>query len=132
MDSIFLTVRQIHGVFGREILSVVIIAAALYLAFTYRPNAPRNPVARIFPVLIDIQATLGLIYWLFGVFTGIAYFLSFPFILHPLLGLATAVVGHILFGSRAPFARLDRWAAPAALGIILVMVLSNVMIAIVA
>lgn len=132
MDPIFSTVRQIHGIFGREILSVVIIAAALYLAFTYRPNAPRNPVARIFPVLIDIQATLGLIYWLSGVFTGISYFLSFPFILHPLLGLATAVVGHILFGSRAPFARLDRWAAPAALGIILVMVLSNVMIAIMA
>ncbi len=132
MDPIFAVVRQAHAIFGREVLSVLIVAAAIYLAFTYRPNAPRSPVARIFPVLIDIQATLGLIYWLFGVFAGVAYFLSFPFILHPLLGLATAVVAHILFGSRAPFARLDRWAAPAALGIILVMVLSNVMIAIVA
>ncbi len=132
MDPIFAAVRQIHAIFGREILSVLIVLAAIYLAVTYRPYAPRSPVARALPVLIDIQATLGLIYWLVGVFTGIAYFLSFPFILHPLLGLATAVVGHILFGARTPFARLGRWSAPAALGIILVMVLSNVMIAIMA
>lgn len=132
MDPIFVAVRQTHAIFGREVLSVLIVAAAIYLAVTYRPEAPRNLVTRLFPVLIDIQATLGLIYWLVGVFTGIAYFLSFPFILHPLLGFATAVVGHILFGSRQPFARLGRWSAPAALGIILVMVLSNVMIAMMA
>ncbi|MEF3273893.1 MAG: hypothetical protein K6356_05755 [Chloroflexus sp.] len=129
MDPIFVTVRQIHAIFGREVLSVLIIAAAVYLTLTYRPNAPRSLVARFFPVLIDIQATLGLIYWLVGIFAGITYFLSFPFILHPLLGLVTAVVGHILFGTRSPLARLNRWAAPVGLGIILVMVLGNVLIA---
>ncbi|MCX7859855.1 hypothetical protein [Chloroflexus sp.] len=132
MDPIFATIRQIHAIFGREVLSVLIVLAAIYLAFTYRPNAPRSPVARIFPVLIDIQVTLGLIYWLVGVFSGTSYFLSFPFILHPLLGFATAVVAHLLIGARSPFARLGRWAAPAALGIVLVLVLSNVMIAIMA
>ncbi|MGB9738670.1 hypothetical protein [Chloroflexus sp.] len=129
MDPIFTTIRQIHAIFGREVMSVLIVVAAIYPAFTYRPNTPRSPVARIFPVLVDIQATLGLIYWLVGIFSGITYFLTFPFILHPLLGLATAVVGHIFFGSRNPFAKLGRWSAPAALGIMLVLVLSNVMIA---
>ncbi|ABY34693.1 MAG TPA: hypothetical protein DEF43_09340 [Chloroflexus aurantiacus] len=132
MDPIFATIRSIHAIFGREVLSVLIVAAAIYLAFTYRPNAPRSPVARIFPVLIDIQVTLGLIYWLVGIFAGVDYFLSFPFILHPLLGFATAVVAHLLIGARSPFARLGRWAAPSALGIILVLVLSNVMIAMMA
>ncbi|WP_298821740.1 hypothetical protein [Chloroflexus sp.] len=129
MDPIFATIRQIHAIFGREVLSVLIVVAAVYLAFTYRPNAPRNLVTRVFPVLIDIQATLGLIYWLAGIFAGITYFLSFPFILHPLLGLVTAIVGHIFFGVRNPLARLQRWAGPVALGIILVLVLSNVLIA---
>ncbi|MFN3372854.1 MAG: hypothetical protein ACK44M_04725, partial [Chloroflexus sp.] len=72
MDPIFVTIRNVHAIFGREILSVLIVVAAIYLALTYRPNAPRSPVARIFPVLIDIQATLGLIYWLVGIFTGIS------------------------------------------------------------
>ncbi len=132
MDPIFATVRSIHAILGREVLAALIVAAAIYLAFTYRPNAPRSWVARFFPVLIDIQVTLGLIYWLFGVVSGIDYFLSFPFILHPLLGLVTAVVAHLLVGSRNPFARLQRWAAPLSMGIILVLVLSNVMIAIMA
>ncbi|WP_298401694.1 hypothetical protein [uncultured Chloroflexus sp.] len=132
MDPIFITIRNVHAIFGREVLSVLIVAAAFYLAFTYRPNAPRSPVARIFPVLIDIQATLGLIYWLVGIFTGISYFLSFPFILHPFLGLVTAVVTHLLFGARNPFARLNRWAGPAASAVVLVLVLSNAMIAIMA
>ncbi|WP_028458063.1 hypothetical protein [Chloroflexus sp. Y-396-1] len=132
MDPIFATVRSIHAIFGREVLAVIIVAAAIYLAFTYRPNMPRSLVTRIFPVLIDIQATLGLIYWLVGIFAGVTYFLSFPFILHPFLGLATAVVAHILMGARTPFARLGRWAGPSALVIILVLVLSNVMIAIMA
>jgi hypothetical protein len=132
MDPIFATVRSIHAIFGREVLAVIIVAAAIYLAFTYRPGAPRSLVTRIFPVLIDIQATLGLIYWLVSIFAGFNYFLTFPFILHPLLGLVTAVVAHILMGVRTPFARLGRWAGPSALGIILVLVLSNAMIAIMA
>ncbi len=56
---------QIHSVFGEMILPVLIVLAAIYLTVTYKADAPRSPIARFFPVLVDIQVSLGLIYWIY-------------------------------------------------------------------
>lgn len=128
MDILFV----IHRVFGEMILPVLIVAAAIYLTATFKPDGPRTPVARIFPVLVDIQVTLGLILWIVRIVTipgGAAYYLGFPFILHPILGLVAAGLAHMAVGARNPLRSLGRWAPLASLGVLLVLVISNVMIA---
>jgi hypothetical protein len=81
-------------------------------------------------MLVDIQATLGILYFIYMLMIGGgAKLFSFPFILHPILGLVAAGIGHMAVG-KGPFARLGRWAPLAGLAVLLVLVLINVMIAI--
>lgn len=125
---------QIHSVFGERILPVLILLAAIFLTVTYKAGAPRSPVARIFPVLVDIQVTLGLIYWIYLLVTTTgetqARYLGFPFILHPLIGFIAAGLAHAAVGKRNPLANLGRWAPLASLSVLLVLVVSNVVIGI--
>lgn len=128
-----LIVRQIHGIFGEMVLPVLILLAAIYLTATYKADAPRNPVTRIFPVLVDLQVALGIIYWVFVLITGDAafraHYLGFPFIMHPILGLLAAGLAHMAVGKGNPLRSLGRWAPMASLVVLLVLIVSNAMIA---
>jgi hypothetical protein len=126
-------IYQIHSVFGEMVLPLLIVVAAIYLTVTYKKDATRGPVERIFPVLVDLQVTLGLIYWLYMIFStsgpSQARYLGFPFILHPVLGFIAAGLAHMAVGKRNPLGRLGRWAPLASLGVLLVLVLTNVFLA---
>ncbi|MCS6883032.1 MAG: hypothetical protein RMK84_18895 [Oscillochloridaceae bacterium] len=132
MSTVFGVVFQIHRVLGEMILPLVIVATAIYLVVTYKPNTPRTAVTRAFPVLVDLQAGLGIIFWIFLLFNtsgaAQARYLSFPFILHPLIGILAAALAHMAVGARNPLRGLGRWAPLASLGVLLVLVVSNVMI----
>jgi hypothetical protein len=123
---------QIHSVFGEMVLPVLIVLAAIYLTVTYKADAPRNLITRVFPVLVDIQVTLGIIYWIFVLLSTTgetqARYLSFPFILHPIIGIIAAGLAHMATGARNPMRSLGRWAPLASLGVLLVLVISNVLI----
>ncbi len=125
-------VHSLHSIFGERVLPVLIVFAAIYLTVTYKTGGPPNPVARFFPVLIDLQAGLGVIYWLFLILSTSgelqARFIGFPFILHPITGLLAAGLAHMLVSGKTPIRNLGRWAPLASLGILLVMVLGNVML----
>ncbi len=130
MSAIF----QIHSIFGERVLPLLIVLAAIFLTVTYKANAPRSPVARMFPLLVDLQVTLGIIYWIYLLFstTGAAQaqYLGFPFILHPILGILAAGLAHMAVGPKNPLRRLGRWAPLASLAILLVIVLSTVVVGI--
>lgn len=127
-------IKTIHAVFGEMILPLLIVAAAIYLTVTYKPDAPRTPVARIFPVLVDIQVTLGIILYVYILFSTSgptqAQYLGFPFILHPILGILAAGLAHMAVGAKNPLRSLGRYAPLASLGVLLVLVISNVLIGI--
>jgi hypothetical protein len=124
------TIRTIHAIFGERVLPLLIVLAAIWFVVAWKPDAPPNIVARIFPVLVDIQATLGIIYWLFGIATGeSAHFLSFPFILHPILGIIAAGVAHLATRPRGLVAGLGRWSPLVPLGILLLIVVGNAYLA---
>jgi hypothetical protein len=120
---------QLHGIFGERVLPLLIIIAAIWLTVVWKPDAPRSPVARIFPILVDLQVTLGILIWVLGLFNGVPYYLQFPFILHPILGLLAAGVAHMAVGQRNPLSNLGRFAPLASLAILLVVVLGNIVIA---
>lgn len=125
-------IKTIHGVFGEMVLPLLTVAAAIYLTVTYKPDAPRGPVARVFPVLVDLQVGLGIILYLFILLTTSgptqAQYLGFPFILHPIIGILAAGLAHMAVGAKNPLRSLGRYAPLASLGVLLVLVLSNVMI----
>jgi hypothetical protein len=118
----------IHQILGERVLPLLIVIAAIWFTVTWKPDAPVGTVARLFPVLVDIQVTLGIIYWLYLLIGGNARMLSFPFILHPLFGLIAAGVAHMAING-GPFRRLGRWAPLASLLVLLVLVIANVMLA---
>jgi len=121
-------IYTIHSLFGERILPILTVLAAIALTVMWKPDAPRNPIARFFPVLVDIQATLGILWFIFLLFQGDgARLLSFPFILHPIFGLLAAGVGHMAVG-KGPFARLGRWAPLAGLAVLLVLIILNIII----
>jgi hypothetical protein len=126
-------ITTIHSVFGEMILPVLILAAAIYLTVTYRPDAPRGPVARIFPRLVELQVALGIILWIYLLFTTSgdtqARYYSFPFILHPIVGILAAGLANAAVGPRNPLRGLGRWAPLASLAVLLVLVVSNVFLA---
>jgi hypothetical protein len=127
-------IYQIHSIFGERVLPLLIVLVAIFLTVTYKPKAPRSPVARFFPILVDLQVTLGIIYWIFLLFntTGDtqAKYLGFPFILHPILGILAAGLAHMAVGPKNPLRGLGRWAPLASLTVLLVIVLSTVLIGI--
>ncbi len=123
-------VYTVHAIFGERILPLLIVVAAIWFTVTWTPNTARTLPARIFPILVDIQATLGIIFWLYGII-GLErnYYLAFPFILHPLLGILAAVVAHVSLRPRGAIRNLGRWAPLAALGVLLLLVLSGIIVA---
>jgi hypothetical protein len=121
-------VFAIHRIFGEMILPLLTIVVAIWLVGTWKPGAAPHRLVRIFPVLVDIQVTLGLIYFIVGLINGAPY-LSFPFILHPIIGILAAGVAHGSVRPNGPAQALGRWAPLATLGVLLLMVIANVAIA---
>ena len=124
--SIILT---IHRILGEMILPLVIIVVAIWLTVTWKPGAALHPAARFFPVLVDIQVTLGLLFFIYGLIIGNPRYFSFPFILHPIIGILAAGVAHMGVRPDGPARNLGRWAPLATLGVLLLLVLGNVMLA---
>jgi hypothetical protein len=121
---------NIHRIFGEMVLPLLIVIVAIYMTVVYKPGAARGPVERFFPVLVDLQATLGIIYWVALLSVGLtAKYLGFPFILHPVLGLIAAGLAHMAVGAKNPLRALGRWAPMASLAVLLILVLSNITIA---
>ncbi|MCU0493359.1 MAG: hypothetical protein MUD01_17370 [Chloroflexaceae bacterium] len=118
-----------HRIFGEMVLPLLIVVAAIWFTVTWKPNAPVTMVGRIFPVLVDLQVGLGIILWLFLAFQVGGPYLSFPFLLHPLLGLLAAGLAHMAVGPRSPLRGLGRWSPLASLGVLLVVVLSGILVA---
>jgi hypothetical protein len=133
MTQLFGAIGSIHAIFGERVLPVLILLTAIFLTVTYRPGAGRSPVARIFPILVDIQVTLGILYWIYLLFSTSgptqAQYLSFPFILHPILGVLAVGLAHMAVGKRNRLANLGRWAPLASLSALLGLVLVNITIA---
>jgi hypothetical protein len=134
MDALLPLLQRTHAIYGREVLALIIVAAAIYLSVTYKPEAAPGAVARIFPVLVDIQVGMGILYWVYLLFASPIrdYYLSFPFILHPILGIVAAGLAHMAVGKNNPLRGLGRWAPMASLAVLLLLVLSNVAVVMVA
>lgn len=121
---------KIHSIFGEMVLPVLTVLAAILFTVQWKANAPRSPIARIFPVLIDIQATLGLLWFIVLLMQGHGdRLLSIPLVLHPILGLLAAGVGHMAVSPKGPFSGLGRWSAAAGLAVVLILVVVNALIA---
>ncbi|WP_245863392.1 hypothetical protein [Candidatus Viridilinea mediisalina] len=131
MIELMQRINYIHTLFGRDILSVLIVGLAIYLTVRYQNERfPRNGFTRAFPVLVDLQVALGIIYWVFLLFYSpiSSIYLGFPFILHPVLGILAAGLGHMAVSERMPLRQLGRWAPMASLGVMLILVLVNTFI----
>ena len=123
-------IYTVHDIFGERILPLLIVAAAIWFTVTWKPNTARTLPARMFPILVDVQATLGIILWLYGIIgAGRSYYLAFPFILHPVLGILAAVVAHVSLRPQGAVRNLGRWAPLAALTVLLLLVLSGIIVA---
>lgn len=123
-------VYTIHNIFGERVLPLLIVLVAVWLTVIWRPGKEIPRAARLFPILVDIQVTLGLVYWIFVLTAGATdKYLSFPFILHPILGFVSAGVAHMAVKPTGPFAGLGRWAPLAGLVVLLVTVLGGVVLA---
>ncbi|WP_129673098.1 hypothetical protein [Candidatus Chloroploca sp. Khr17] len=127
------TVFWIHSTFGERVLPFLIILMAIFLTVTYKPGIESPRFARLFPVLVDLQVGLGIIYWSFLLWntSGASQerLFSFPFILHPILGILAAGVGHMSISPGGPLAKLGRWGPLVTLLLLLVLVLSTVIVA---
>ncbi len=123
-------IYQTHRIFGEMILPLLIVGVAIYMTVVYKPGAPRGMISNIFPFLVDLQVGIGIIYWLslLSIPALTDRYLSMPFILHPILGIIAAVLGHMAVGAKNPLGSLGRWAPLASLGVLLVLVLSNIMV----
>lgn len=134
MNTLISLLQRTHAIYGREVLALIIVAAAIYLTATYKPGVAPGVVARVFPVLIDIQVGMGILYWIYLLFASPIrdYYLSFPFILHPILGIVAAGLAHMAVGKNNPLRGLGRWAPMASLAVLLLLVLSNVAVVMVA
>lgn len=122
-------IYTVHALFGERILPVLIIIMAVWLTVAWKPGIERNPIARAFPVVVMIQFTLGLIYWIYGlVVVGRLDYIGFPFILHPLLGLFSVVASMWVIKPRpgSPLSRLGRWAPLTVLALLFVMVMGSI------
>jgi heme A synthase len=122
-------VFTVHRIFGEMVLPILIIVAAIWFTVTWKPDQHPTLPARVFPILVDIQATLGLIYWIYLLAIGsFAIHLGFPFILHPIIGILSAGVAHMAARPKGNLATLGRWAPLAACGVLFIMVLGLVIL----
>lgn len=122
-------IYQIHNLFGERVLPVLIVVALVWLAVSWGPEVSRRHIAaRLLPILIDIHVTLGLVMFIIGTATGRVDYLQFPFLLHPMVGLATAGYGHMAVKG-VPFRRLGRWSVVASLVLLLLLILLNIVLA---
>jgi len=106
-----IAILEIHKILGEMILPVLIIAAAVVAPILWSPDQGRSPWMRVLAVLIDVQVTLGLVWWIYSFDAGFALSRglgSAAFLLHPLLGFATAGFGHVAASARSPFRKLGR------------------------
>ena len=122
-------VFTIHQIFGERVLPILTILVAIWLVVTWKPCVAFHPASRVFPVLVDIQVTLGLIFFVFSLINGRRDYLSFPFLLHPIIGFLAAGVAHMSVRPDGPARALGRWAPLATLGVLLVLVIANIVIA---
>jgi hypothetical protein len=123
-------IRQIHGFFGERVLPLLIVLAAIYFVITWKPEGRRDIVTRLFPVLVGLQVLLGLILAVYLLVAGgAARVLSFPFVLHPIIGLLAAGVAQVSTRPNGPLRRLGRWSPLVVLALLLIMVIGNVMLA---
>jgi hypothetical protein len=120
---------QIHGILGERVLPLLILIVGIWLAVSWRPNAPANPATRFFPILVDIQVLIGIILFVYLLVGGKTTLLGFPFILHPILGLVASFVAHRGVRGAGLLPALGRWSAAASLGILLVIVIINIVVA---
>jgi hypothetical protein len=121
-------IYTIHSLFGERILPLLIVIAAI--ALTWRSDLLKTPAARIFPILVDLQVTLGLLWFVFLLVQGDgARLLSWPFIIHPIIGFVSAGVAHMSVSSKGPFARLGRWAPLVGMILLLATVLIGTVVA---
>jgi hypothetical protein len=120
-----------HRLFGERVLPLIILLVAAYLFITWKPGSPAGPIARIFPILVDWQFSLGLVYMIYRFVSGTApsYYLSPIFLLHPLLGLVAVVIAHRAVKPGGLFSGWGRWAPVASLALMLVIVIINIMVA---
>ena len=126
MDTIF----TIHQIIGQGVLPLATVLAAIWLTVRWRANAERDYVARAFPMLIDVQVLLGLVYFIYRIATGAAAnLLTFPFLLHPVLGFLAAGVAHGALRPGGFASRFGRWGPLIVLGLLLLIVVANVAIA---
>ena len=119
----------IHQIFGERVLPILIVLMAIWLTVTWKPGAAFHPAARVFPALVGIQVLLGLIFLVFSLINGRSNYLTFPFILHPIIGLVAAGVAGMSVRPDGPARALGRWAPLATLGVLLVLVIANIVIA---
>ena len=115
--------KTIHITFGERILPLLIVIAAIWFTIVWKPGSPTNRAARLFPVLVDIQFTLGLIMWIWGIVRGAGVvYLAWPFILHPIFGLISVGVAHMSVIPNGPFSRFGRWGVLVGLVLLLISV----------
>lgn len=119
-------VLSAHRILGEMILPPLIVAAALWFTLTWRPDAPPDLPARLFPALVDIEVTLGLIAWGYLFWLGAPMLTRFPLMAHPLLGLLAIAAAHLAVSRRSPLRRLGRWSPLVALALLLLIVLGAI------
>ena len=88
-------ILTIHQLIGERVLPILIVLTAIWLTVRWRPAAEPDVVARFFPLLINAQVLLGLVYFVYRIASGAAAnLLTFPFLLHPVLGFLAAGIAH--------------------------------------
>ncbi len=123
-------IYTIHSIFGERLLPLLIVLAAIWLTVRWKPGQTPDLLARLFLVLVDIQVTLGIIVFVYGLFTGAGErYLAFPFLLHPIFGILAAGVAHMAVRPRGFASGLGRWAPLVSLGLLLLIVVTNIMLA---
>lgn len=118
------TIIEIHRWFGGLILPLLLFAAAIWFTLTWKRESWPGRPARAFRLLVDIQFLLGLSFWIYMIAAGAgARYLAFPFVLHPMMGLAAATVANLAVRPSGQGLRLGRWSPLASFGLLLMMVL---------
>ena len=118
-----------HRIVGSMVLPLLLLLAAIWFTATWKPSTwpsrSGTPVSRADrpailarPGLLDRSDRAG----------GAAYYLAFPFLLHPIAGLIATVVAQLLVRPNAISARLGRWTPLLSFVSILVLVMGAVFI----